>query len=170
MSNHGPTVIYNRPSYCCLCQFSCNYRLRRLSSIRRNLTPEATRCAVQALITPRMEYCNSLLLGNVLRTQYWLPGRHQIELKKLVIVFKCLHGLAPNYLAELLRVRYGNSRLRQAQQLTLSEQVSKRVIGRYAFGISATPFFNRLPVVVRDNYTQLKRTLKTHMFKLFYDQ
>ena len=40
---------------------SCNYHLRRLSSIRRYLTQEATRCAVQAFITSRLDYCNSLL-------------------------------------------------------------------------------------------------------------
>ena len=40
---------------------SCNYYLRRLSSIRRYLTQDATRCAVQAFITSRLDYCNSLL-------------------------------------------------------------------------------------------------------------
>ena len=37
---------------------SCNYHLRRLSSVRRYLT----RCAVQALITSQLDFCNSLLL------------------------------------------------------------------------------------------------------------
>ena len=41
---------------------SCNYHLRRLSSIWRYLTQDATRCAVQAFITSRLNYCNSLLL------------------------------------------------------------------------------------------------------------
>ena len=41
---------------------SCNYHLRRLSSIRRYLTQDATRCAVQAFITSKLDYCNSLLL------------------------------------------------------------------------------------------------------------
>ena len=41
---------------------SCNYHLRRLLSIQRYLTPEATRCAVQVL-TSLLDYCNSLLLG-----------------------------------------------------------------------------------------------------------
>ena len=42
---------------------SCNYHLRRISSSRRYLTPEVTRCTVQALTTSRLDYCNSLLLG-----------------------------------------------------------------------------------------------------------
>ena len=40
---------------------SCNFHLYRLSSIRRYLTVEATRNAVQALITSRLDYCDSLL-------------------------------------------------------------------------------------------------------------
>ena len=40
---------------------SCNFHLYRLSSIRRYLTVEATRNAVQALIKSRLDYCNSLL-------------------------------------------------------------------------------------------------------------
>ena len=38
---------------------SCNFHLDRLSSIRRYLTVEATRNAVQALITSRLDYCKS---------------------------------------------------------------------------------------------------------------
>ena len=43
---------------------SCSYHLRRLSLIWRYLTQDATRCAiqVQAFITSRLDYCNSLLL------------------------------------------------------------------------------------------------------------
>ena len=111
-------------------------------------------------------------ITHVLLALHWLPVRHRIECKVLVIVFKCLHGLASIYLAELLHVHHRDSRLRQEQHLTLSVEVSKRAIGRHAFGISAPPPRNRLPVAVcavKDLHT-LKRTLKTHMFKLFYDQ
>ena len=34
---------------------SCNYHIHRLSSIWRYLTPEATRCAVLALVTLRLD-------------------------------------------------------------------------------------------------------------------
>ena len=108
---------------------SCNYHLRRLSSIW--LTHGATRTVIQAPITSLLDYCNSLFLGlplaqigrlqriqneaarlvtgtrhrdhltPLLRALHWLPVRHRFEFKVLVIVFKCLHGLAPNYLPEL---------------------------------------------------------------------
>ena len=40
---------------------ACNYHLRRLCCICRYLTTDATKNAVQALITSRLDYCNSLL-------------------------------------------------------------------------------------------------------------
>ena len=42
---------------------ACNFQLYRLSSVRRYLTVDATKNAVQALITSRLDYCNSLLLN-----------------------------------------------------------------------------------------------------------
>ena len=42
---------------------ACNYQLRRLCCIRRYLTTDATKNALQALITSRLDYCNSLLAG-----------------------------------------------------------------------------------------------------------
>ena len=107
---------------------SCNFCLYRLSSIRRYLTVEATRNAVQALITSRLDYCNSLLaaitsaqakqlqkmqnkaarlvtrtprlhhITPVLKQLHWLPLECRIQFKVIVMVFKCLHSEAPSYL------------------------------------------------------------------------
>ena len=40
---------------------ACNFHLYRLSSIRRIITTDAAMSVVQALITSRLDYCNSLL-------------------------------------------------------------------------------------------------------------
>jgi len=40
---------------------TCNYHLYRLSSILHYLTTEAAKSAVNALVTSRLDYCNSLL-------------------------------------------------------------------------------------------------------------
>ena len=42
---------------------ACNYQIKRLCCIRRYLTKDATKNAVQALITSRLDYCNSFLTG-----------------------------------------------------------------------------------------------------------
>ena len=49
-----------RSAICPVCK-ACNFHLHRLSSIRRYITTNAARSAVQALITSRLDYCNSLL-------------------------------------------------------------------------------------------------------------
>ena len=47
---------------------ACNFHLYRLSSIRRYITTDAARSVVQALVTSRLDYCNSLL-ANLTNTQ-----------------------------------------------------------------------------------------------------
>ena len=42
------------------------FQLRQLRSIRRSLTTEATRALVQAFISCRLDYCNSLLPGSLM--------------------------------------------------------------------------------------------------------
>ena len=42
---------------------ACNYHLYRLSSICHYLTTEATKSAINALVTSRLDYCNSLLVN-----------------------------------------------------------------------------------------------------------
>ena len=107
---------------------SCFFQLRQLRSIRLALTIDATKTLVNAFISSRLDYCNSLLAGissgllkklqsvqnaaarlisrtrkfdhitPVLRDLHWLPIRKRIDFKIATLVFKCLHDLAPPYL------------------------------------------------------------------------
>ncbi len=38
----------------------------------------------------------------VLKSLHWLPVRFRIDFKVLLLVFKCLNGLGPSYLSDLL--------------------------------------------------------------------
>ncbi len=40
----------------------------------------------------------------VLISLLWLPVRFRIDFKVLLLVFKCLNGLAPEYLSDLLSI------------------------------------------------------------------
>ena len=120
-----------------------NYHLYRLSSIRHYLTTEAAKSAVNALVTSRLCYCNSLLnniplsqtarlqrvqnnaarlitrtskhdhITPVLKELHWLPVGSRIAFKMLVMTFKCMSGMAPSYLVELVHTRTRHGRLRQ---------------------------------------------------------
>ncbi len=41
-------------------------------------------------------------ISAVLSTLHWLPFKHRIDFKILLITYKALNGLAPHYLSELL--------------------------------------------------------------------
>ncbi len=89
---------------------------------------------IHAFMTSRLDYCNNLLGGcsarlinklqmvqnaaarvltrtrkyghisPVLSALHWLPIEHCIDLKILLITYKALNGLAPQYLSELLSI------------------------------------------------------------------
>ena len=54
---------------------ACSYHLYRLSSIRHYLTTEATKSAVNALVTSRLDYCNSLFVN--------LPASQILQLERV---------------------------------------------------------------------------------------
>ena len=112
---------------------SCNFELRRIASIRRFLSTEATLTLVSAFILSRLDYCNSLLIGSsddlldrlqrvqnsaarlILRlpkssniTQHlvslhWLPVKSRITYKVASLCYCCVNNTAPVYLSDLIQ-------------------------------------------------------------------
>ena len=112
---------------------SCNFQIRNIHRIRRFLSESTCKTLVQALVTSRMDYCNSLLIGmpkcdlhrlkkvqhsaarlvskpnrseditSVLEDLHWLQIPERIKFKVLLLTYKALHGEAPNYILDLLR-------------------------------------------------------------------
>ncbi len=126
------------------------FHLQNIASIRNVLDTDSAKMIVQALVTSRIDYCNSLLFGVpqsvlgrlqavqnaaarvVTRTGWldhitpalyelhWLPVEYRINFKILLNTYKALNGLAPQYIRELL-VPYAPSRtLRSSQQQLLT--------------------------------------------------
>ena len=107
---------------------AANFQLVNIGRARKMLTTEATKLAVHTLVTSRLDYCNSLLVGisdtllkrlqNIQRTVarlitkkrkydsitpelislHWLPIRQRIAFKILVLVYKSLYQQTPNYI------------------------------------------------------------------------
>ena len=117
--------------------------VRRLRNIRYALTIDTAKILSSALILPHLDYANAILYGlpkktlnmiqriqnitaklvlqkkksdsatQCLKTLHWLPIRLRIKYKIILLVFKCMHGLAPEYLCSLLKPRlFGNHDLR----------------------------------------------------------
>ena len=100
---------------------TCSLHMRNMYQIIRYLTRPTTERVVNALITSRLDYCNSLLFGTsaininrlqrlqnsvdrlvtrqarrdstmpLLRELHWLPVRHRVSCKIAELTFKALH-------------------------------------------------------------------------------
>ena len=106
--------------------------------VRKYLSKEHTEQLIHAVITSRLDYCNSLLYGIpeyqikklqrimnvILKELHWLLVHARIEFKLLLITYKVIKGLAPKYLSELISVlpmsKYNLRRNRNGILLTRS--------------------------------------------------
>ena len=136
---------------------ACNYHLYRLSSIRHYLTTEAQILRLQRvqnnaarLITRTSRHDH---VTPVLRGLHWLPVASRIHFKVLLLAYRCVNGLAPTYLAELLHIRTPDGRLRKDYAPTLHQCITKKSIGESAFGTTAPRLWNSLPADIRNSKT-----------------
>uniref|UniRef100_A0A3B3CT04 Reverse transcriptase domain-containing protein n=1 Tax=Oryzias melastigma TaxID=30732 RepID=A0A3B3CT04_ORYME len=132
------------------------YHLRLLAKAKLSLSRRDLETAIHAMITSRIDYCNSLYFGvtqrslnrlqlvqnaaarlltgtsrrehitPVLKSLHWLPVHFRIQFKLLLFFFKALHGLAPVYLTELLNVRSHSRVLRSTNQYLLEVPRSRQ--------------------------------------------
>ena len=112
---------------------SAFYHLRKIRLIRKHLTFDLAQLLARAVVTSKLDYCNSLLYGlpknvikqlqrvqnaaarvvtlspkfchitPVLANLHWLSIYLRIELKILIVTCKTLHGLAPSYIKDLVQ-------------------------------------------------------------------
>ena len=107
----------------------------------------------------------------LLKDLHWLRIPERIQYRLSVLVFRCLHGQAPRYLAdELQRTSDVESRrrLRSASTASLVVPATKhKTIGDRAFPVAAAHAWNSLPndVTSLSSLPTFKRRLKTELFR-----
>ena len=174
------------------------FHLRNIARIRPYLNRDSTEKVVHAFVTSRLDYCNSLLYGvptmlltklqrvqnmaariinrsskcehitPVLYSLHWLPVKYRIEYKVGLLVFKCLHALAPSYLSVLLREYVPTRSLRSAGQGLLHVPKTRlSTFGDCAFASFAPRLWNDLPVHIRScaSLETFKSAYKTYLFR-----
>ncbi len=167
------------------------FHLKNISKLQPMLSMSNAETLIHAFMTSRLAYCNALLGGcsahlinklqlvqnaavkvltrtrkydhisPVLSTLHWLPIKHRIDFKILLITYKALNGLAPHYLSELL-LHYSPShplRSQNSGHLIIARKSISNVGGRY-FSYLAPKLWNNLPNTVQDADTlcQFKST------------
>ena len=177
---------------------ACKATLVNLWRIAGKLSRRLRTLLVCSLIHSKIDYCNSLMTGmnksNVQELQkvqnaaarfifgqrrwqgttrlrkelHFLPVAERIEFKTCTLVYKCLNGLAPNYLSSrLLKRKRKSIRLRADEDKLLLEIPSTRYKKtERAFSISGPRIWNKLPKELRETETlkRFKTDLKTFLF------
>ena len=182
---------------------SCKATLVNLWRIAGKLSQKLRTMLVTSLIHGQIDYCNSLMMGMtkrnvdelqkvqnaaarfVFRQRRWrgttelrralhfLPVERRIQFKICVQVYKCLNGLAPEYLSSLLQKRRRKSIGLRADgdELLLETPRTNYRITERAFRVSGPRLWNKLPKDLRavENLVEFKKGLKTHLFKAAFD-
>ena len=115
-------------------------------------------CRVQNSITPH------------LKSLHWLPVSLRIEFKILLLTFKALNDLAPDYLSDILKLRKAPHSLRSEIKLLLDVPRTRTcTYGDRAFSVCAPALWNALPDEIRfeTELSVFKTKLKTHLFEKF---
>jgi len=102
---------------------------------------------------------------------HWLPVQQLVLFKIAVLVYQCLNGLAPSYLADNcqlvsdVRPRW----LRSSDSMTCAVRRTRTTYGDRCFAVAGPRVWNSLPTELRqsDSLIQFKRRLKTHLFGLW---
>ena len=129
----------------------------------------------------RVQNCAAHLLCNaskydhitpILFKLHWLPVQKRLEYKILLLTFKILNNMAPDYLRDLINV-YTPKRILRSSERNLLCVPSTRLksFGDKAFGVIAPKLWNGLPEYVKDatSLNNFKVKLKTFLFKECYD-
>ena len=110
----------------------------------------------------------------LLRELHWLKITERIQFCLCVLAYRCLHGSAPQYLAETLHLTSDTEacrRLWSGSTSTLFVPATRRSsLSDRAFPVAAARSWNTLPVSLRtvSSYFTFCRKLKTFLFNISF--
>ena len=175
------------------------WQLYQISKIRRFLTPEQVKTVTVSLVLSKLDQNNSLLhdlpacvLLKLQRVQnsaarllcsasrqvdaapllvslHWLPIKKRIKFKIVLLVYKCLNGIGPLYLSELLSF-YSNTESRKCLRSSSLDNLhvprTNTNFGDRSFLVCAPKLWNSLPFDLRNSPSveSFKKSLKTFLF------
>ena len=177
----------------------CFASLRQLRIVRRSLSHESFARLVVALILSRLDYCNRVLAGlptsqlrrlqsvfhvtarlihgvrrhdhvtPLLQQLHWLTMPGRVNLKLCVLVYRCLHGLGPEYFSEdfkLVSKIHSLQRLRSASSTDVVVPSTSSLVD-HAFPVAGAREWNALPpkVTPRRPYLFISATSENFVFQ-----
>ena len=110
-----------------------------------------------------------------LRKLNWLPIRSRIDFKVAVLVFKCVNGMAPRYLSDLLHPRKLDRVSRSSRHdhdavIFYIPFNRRKTFADRSFSFSGPTVWNSLPAVIRSckDIKLFRKLLKTHYMKIVF--
>ena len=158
---------------------ACYLQIRSIGKIRKYLTTDATKTLIQANVTSRLDYANSLLYGlpqstlnqmqrvqntaarlvsrcrrydhisPVLKDLHWLPIHKRINYKILLHTYHCLNGQAPDYLSDLLQKAPERNRRAAYNGKLIIPRSRLSTYGDRSFSVAAPKLWNDLPIHIK---------------------
>ena len=89
-----------------------------------------------------------------------------LQHKILLLIYKCLHGEGPAYLASMLEKYDPIRTLRSSSKARLREHRVSKWYGKRAFSVAGPRLWNALPSPTKNSQSvdTFKKSLKTHLF------
>ena len=144
---------------------------RRKQPITWNIIPKASRAY---LVRPASSLRQAPKLSHhpLLKSLHWLNIKCRIEFKLLLITYKAMHGLAPEYLKDIIDMKQNNTTYSlQSNDSSFNLKAPSiktfKTLGDRCFMIAAPKLWNALPQELREETSVdlFKRRLKTYLFK-----
>ena len=133
------------------------YLINRLQLLQNSAARLVTLTRRQEHITP------------ILRSLHWLPVHYRIVLKIMLLTYKALNGLAPDYIKDLLKYNDSRRTLRSSNNRLLDEpRANLKTYGERAFSVAAPRLWNKLPLKIRllSSEAVFKANLKTYLLSV----
>ena len=165
--------------------------------ISRSVSRSVLQSPVVALVLSRLDYGNATLAGipdclcdrlqsvmnaaarlifsarkydhvtTLLEELHWLRAHQRITYKLAMLSYRCLHGLAPSYLARVADIKSRRHLRSAATERLETPPVRRPTIGGRAFPAAAADAWNGLlasPVTSAPSLETFRRSLKTELF------
>ena len=142
----------------------CNGLLSSIPSTQLDRVQRLQNWAARLVFQVSRDHPSQPLLNSL----HWLPLKQRIIFKLLLFVYKILNNQAPKYLDTCLNLYTPTRRLRSSSDpLRLTYSVTRTLAGDRTFTVSASKYWNDLPLTVRQSssVSVFRKALKTHLFR-----
>ena len=177
------------------------YHLQNIAKIRNCLSQDNAETLVHAFISSKLDFCNALLYGlpqsvidrlqyvqncaarlvtrtwsseqitPVLHKLHWLPVRQRITYTILLLTYKALNGMAPNYIADLLQPYTPTRQLRSSSKnLLVTPKSNLKFYGDRSFQVAAPRLWSGTPLPVTQDQSRTLMFLKIRLKHYFLER